>query len=66
MRDVRLGKHGAVLLAVLFVVLLAEDALIWLRGGAVPGIEFFAGTLAVLAVVAVAVYEANRHPPVGR
>ncbi|RDI70606.1 hypothetical protein [Halopelagius longus] len=66
MRDIGLGKHGAVLLAVLFVVLLAEDALIWLRSGAVPGVEFFAGTLAVLAVTAVAVYEANRHPPVRR
>jgi hypothetical protein len=64
-----LGGTGAVLLAVLFVLFVllgAEDALIWARSGSIPGIEFFLGALFVLAVFAFAIREANRHPPTRR
>lgn len=63
MVEFRIGRHGVVLLVLLFVILGSEDVLIWLNTGSLPAIEFFVGMLLVLVVVALAVHEAVLHPP---
>lgn len=63
MVELHIGRHGVVLLVLLFVLMAAEDALIWLNSGTVPAIEFFVGLVLVLGVMALAVLEANLHPP---
>lgn len=63
MVEIHIGRHGLYLLVLLFVILGAEDVLIWVNSGALPGIEFFAGALLVLAVFALAIHEARLHPP---
>lgn len=65
MPEIQIGRHGAIFLALLFVILTAEDILIWIRSGAVPALEFFIALLLVLGVVALAIREANLHPPPG-
>jgi predicted ferric reductase len=66
MADIDIGTHGVVLLAILFVLLTAEDILIWVESGTVPAFEFFIALVLVVGVFAVAVREANRHPPPGK
>ena len=61
----RIGRHGVVLLLALFVLLGAEDAVIWINRGVVPGVEFFLGALLVLVIVADAIRAAVAHPPPG-
>lgn len=63
MVDLHIGKHGVILLALLFVILAFEDVLIWFNRGEVPAIEFFVGLVLVLAVIAAAIYEAELYRP---
>lgn len=63
MVEIHIGRHGVILLVLLFLLLASEDILIWVNSGTVPAIEFFAGLLLVLAVVTLAIWEANQHPP---
>lgn len=63
MVDLDIGRHGLVILLILFAVLGAEDVLIWVNSGVVPAVEFFLATLLVLIVVAVAIRESMRHAP---
>ena len=63
MVDLHIGRHGVILLAILFVILGFEDALVWLNSGDLPAIEFFVGLILVLAMIAGAIYEADQHRP---
>lgn len=63
MVDVHIGRHGVILLVLLFVLLAFEDVLVWLNSGTLPAAEFFVGLLLVLGVVTFAIWEANLHPP---
>lgn len=63
MVEFRIGRHGVILLVLLFLLLAGEDILIWVNTGAVPSLEFFVGMVVVLAVVALALREAISHPP---
>lgn len=63
MVELRIGKHGVVLLLILFLLLGVEDILVWMRAGTLPGVEFFVATAIVVAVFAFAIYEAVSHPP---
>lgn len=63
MVQLKIGRHGVLLLVLLFVIMGIEDILIWLNTGEVPIIEFFAGMVIILTVFALAIQEANRHPP---
>jgi len=63
MVDLHIGRHGVVLLAILFLLLGIEDILIWLNSGEIPAIEFFLGLVLVLAVIAGAIYEAEHFRP---
>jgi len=63
MVQLNIGRRGVLLLVLLFVVMGIEDILIWLNTGEVPTIEFFVGMVIVLTVFALAIREANRHPP---
>lgn len=61
-----MGRNGIVILLFVFVLLGAEDVLIWVNGGVVPGVEFFLATLLVLVVFAFAIRQAIAHPPSSR
>lgn len=61
MAELRIGRHGVVLLALLVLLLGAEDIVVWVRSGELPAIEFFVGLCVVLVTIALAIYEANRH-----
>lgn len=63
MVELHIGKHGVVLLILLFLLLGLEDVLVWVNSGTVPAVEFFVGLLLVLGVAAFAVREATLHPP---
>ncbi|QCC50714.1 hypothetical protein [Halapricum salinum] len=63
MVDLHIGRHGVILLAILFVILGFEDVLVWLNSGDLPAIEFFVGLILVLAVIAGAIYEAEQYRP---
>jgi hypothetical protein len=66
MVNLHIGKHGVVLLVLLFLLLGIEDVLIWVRDGDLPALEFFVGLVIVLVVVAWAVRQANLFPPIRR
>lgn len=57
------GKTGALILAVLFVILTAEDVFVWVTAGSVPGIEFFLGLVLVVVVWFYAIRAARHHRP---
>ena len=59
----RVGRTGAIVLLVVFLILAVEDAIIWFSAGVVPGIEFFLALLVVLAVWYVAIRNARKNPP---
>lgn len=61
--ELGIGKTGVAIVVALFLILTAEDLIIWIRSGAVPGLEFFLGVLLVLVVVILAIREARSHPP---
>lgn len=61
--ELGIGKKGVAIVVALFLILTAEDLIIWIRNGAVPGLEFFLGVLLVLVVVILAIREARSHPP---
>ncbi|WP_255196668.1 hypothetical protein [Halorarius litoreus] len=63
MVEVNIGRHGVILLVLLFAILAFEDVLVWINSGTLPAVEFFVGLLLVLGVVAFAIREANLHPP---
>lgn len=63
MVDVHIGRQGVILLVILFILLAFEDILIWMNTGTIPAAEFFVAMLLVLGVVALALWEANLHPP---
>lgn len=63
MVKLRIGRHGVIILVLLFLLLGAEDVLIWYNTGALPAIEFFVAMLVVLGIVALAIYESVVHPP---
>lgn len=65
MVEADIGRNGVLVLVALFLILAAEDVLIWVRSGIVPAIEFFVGMVLVLVVVAFAIWEARHHPPPG-
>lgn len=66
MVEFHIGRHGVILLVACFLLLGAEDVLIWLRTGTLPAVEFFLASVLVLGVLAVAVREAVIHPPTRR
>ena len=57
----RIDGTGAVILLLVFLLLGAEDILIWVNGGVVPGIEFFLASLLVVGLLAVAILQARDH-----
>jgi len=57
------GKTGAVILTVLFVILMVEDIFIWVNAGTVPGLEFFLGLALILIVWFYAIRAARHHRP---
>jgi hypothetical protein len=63
MVDLEIGRHGVILLVILFLIFGLEDILIWINRGELPAVEFFVGLILVLALVAWAVREAQLHPP---
>lgn len=63
MVELDIGKHGVILLVLLFLVMGIEDILIWLNTGALPAIEFFIAIVIVLSILALAIREARHHPP---
>lgn len=65
MIDLHIGKHGVVLIVLMFVLLTAEDVFVWLNSGVLPGVEFFVGVLVVLGIVVFAIRESRLHPPPG-
>lgn len=58
-----IGKHGVILLVLVFLLRGIEDILIWLNTGALPAIEFFIGIVIVPSILALAIREARHHPP---
>ncbi|MFB6171941.1 MAG: hypothetical protein ABEJ23_05355 [Haloarculaceae archaeon] len=63
MVELQIGRHGVVLLIFMFLLLGAEDILVWLNSGDLPAAEFFVGMLVVLGVILLAIREAIQHPP---
>lgn len=63
MVELDIGKHGVILLVLVFLLMGIEDILIWLNTGALPAIEFFIGIVIVLSILALAIREARHHPP---
>lgn len=63
MVDIDVGWAGAGLLVLVFLLLGAEDVVVWLNGGAVPGVEFFVVAVLVVAVLALAIRRARANPP---
>ncbi|WP_224447226.1 hypothetical protein [Haloprofundus salilacus] len=59
----RIGRVGTILLVALFAFLFVEDLYIWFVSGTVPGVEFFAGTLVVVAIWYVAIRIARSNQP---
>jgi len=63
MVDLHIGRHGILILLVLFLIMGLEDILVWMNSGVIPGLEFLIAAVIVLAVVVLAIRQANRHPP---
>lgn len=63
MADLQIGRHGVILLVVLFLLLAAEDVLIWVESGVVPGVEFFLASLVVGATMAYVIREVQKYEP---
>ena len=63
MVDLDVGPAGAVLLVLVFVLLGAEDVVIWVRAGEVPGLEFFVAAVMLVVVLWLAVRQARANPP---
>lgn len=59
----RIGRTGALVVLLIFLLLAAEDIFIWLNGGAVPGIEFFLAAILVVVLLVAGILEAREHPP---
>lgn len=59
----RIGRTGALLVLLVFLLLAVEDVFVWLNGGAVPGIEFFVAAVLVVVLLVAGVFEAQQHPP---
>ena len=57
----RIGRTGAVIVLLVFLLLAAEDMLIWVNGGVIPGIEFFLAALLVVGLFVVAILQARGH-----
>ena len=62
MVDLHIGRHGVIILLVVFLLLAAEDILIWINAGVIPAVEFWFAMAIVLVIVALAIHEANLHP----
>lgn len=54
---------AAIFFAVIFLLLLADDALVWAEEGIVPGIEFFALGVLALAAIYVGLRAMTSHRP---
>jgi hypothetical protein len=63
MVELDVGRTGVAILVLLFLLLTAEDLLVWINAGSVPGIEFFLGAAVVLVVAFFAIRQARSHPP---
>lgn len=63
MVDLDVGRSGAIVLLAVFALLAAEDALIFLNRGVVPGVEFFLASMLVLLVLAYVIAVSLRHDP---
>lgn len=63
MVDLRIGRHGVIIILVLFLTFAIEDILIWINRGAVPGIEFFVASIVLLVVFAILIRDARNHRP---
>ena len=63
MVELEIGRHGVLILLILFLLLGFEDILIWVNQGIMPAIEFFLAMVLVLGVIMFALREANRHKP---
>ena len=61
--ELDIGRNGAIVLLVVFALLAIEDVLIFLNEGTVPGLEFFAASLVVLAVLAYVIKASLEHYP---
>lgn len=66
MFSLKMGRNGVLILLFVFILLGAEDVLIWVNSGIVPGVEFFIAMLLILVVFAIAIRQAIAHPPPSR
>ena len=61
--NLQIGRTGLLIVLAIFLLLVAEDVLIWVNSGVIPGVEFFLASLLVVVVFFLAIREAGRHPP---
>lgn len=61
--NLRIGRTGLLIVLAVFLILVAEDVLIWINSGLIPGLEFFLASLLVVGVFILAIREARRHRP---
>lgn len=57
------GRTGALIVVLIFGLLAAEDAFIWMNSGTVLGIEFFVAGVLALFLIGAGMWEARQHPP---
>lgn len=65
MVELHIGRHGVIILVILFVILTVEDVFVWINSGVVPGIEFFVGAVLVVAIIGFAIQEGMTYRPPG-